>query len=169
MDGSCVLLNGDYAFLGLVDWKKAMGLMFAEKIRVLKFSDRVVQGVSRTFRAPAVAVLIKVVRSVYRGRVPFSRRNVLIRDRFACAYCGTRTRPITMDHVVPRSRGGKSEFDNCVACCRACNQKKGALLPSEAGMSLRRRPFQPTIAEFIRIRLRQSDLYGVLAELGLVG
>jgi hypothetical protein len=57
MKESCILLNGDYSFLGLVDWKKAMGLMFAEKVRVLKFSDRVIQGVSRSFRAPAVAVL----------------------------------------------------------------------------------------------------------------
>jgi len=168
MGESCVLLNGDYTFLGLVDWKRAMGLMFAEKVRVLKFSERVIQGVSRTFRAPAVAVLIKVVRSVYRSRVPFSRRNVMVRDRFVCAYCGTRCHPITMDHVVPRSRGGKTNFDNCVACCRACNQKKGARLPSEAGMPLRRRPWQPTIAEFIRIRLRQSDVYELLVELGLL-
>ena len=169
MNGDCILLNGDYTFLGLVDWKKAMGLMFAEKVRVLKFSDRVIQGVSRRFRAPAVAVLVKVVRSVYRGRVPFSRRNVLARDRFACAYCGSRVKPITMDHVIPRSRGGKTNFDNCVACCRACNHKKGALLPREAGMALRHRPWQPTIAEFIRIRLGQSGIYGVLEELGLVG
>lgn len=168
MNGNCVLLNGDYSFLGLVDWKKAMGLMFAEKVRVLKFSDRVIQGVSRTFRAPAVAVLVKVVRSVYRGRVPFSRRNVLARDRFACAYCGSRARPITMDHVIPRSRGGKTDFDNCVACCRACNLKKGALLPREAGMALRHRPWQPTIAEFIRIRLRHSGVYALLVELGLM-
>ena len=168
MGQSCVLLNGDYTFLGLVDWKRAMSLMFAEKVRVLKFSDRVIQGVSRTFRAPAVAVLIKVVRSVYRGRVPFSRRNVMVRDHFTCAYCGSRSHPITMDHVIPRSRGGKTDFDNCVACCRACNQKKGARLPSEAGMPLRRRPWQPTIAEFIRIRLRQSDVYELLVELGLL-
>lgn len=169
MDGSCVLLNGDYSFLGLVDWKKAMGLMFAEKVRVLKYSDRVIHGVSRTFRAPAVAVLIKVVRSIYKGRVPFSRRNVLVRDRYTCSYCGTRDRAITMDHVVPRSGGGKSDFDNCVACCHACNQKKGPRLPSEAGMSLRRRPWQPTIAEFIRIRLRQSGVYEMMVELGLIG
>ena len=168
MGEACVLLNGDYTFLGLVDWKKAMGLMFADKVRVLKFSDRVIQGVNHAFRVPAIAVLIKVVRSVYRGRVPFSRRNVLLRDRHVCAYCGARERSLTMDHVIPRSRGGKTDFDNCVACCRACNQKKGARLPSEAGMSLRRRPWQPTIAEFIRIRLRQSGVYGMLVELGLM-
>jgi 5-methylcytosine-specific restriction endonuclease McrA len=167
MGGSCVILNGDYTFLSLVDWKKAMGLMFADKIRVLKYSDRVIQGVSRTFRAPAVAVLVKVVRSVYRGRVPFSRRNVMIRDRHTCVYCGSRSGPITMDHVIPRSRGGTNDFDNCVACCRTCNQKKGARLPSEAGLTLRHRPWQPTIAEFIRIRLRQSGVFSLLVEMGL--
>jgi 5-methylcytosine-specific restriction endonuclease McrA len=133
MNGNCILLNGDYTFLGLVDWKKAMGLMFAEKVRILKFSDRVIQGVSRTFRAPAVAVLVKVVRSVYRGRVPFSRRNLLARDRYACAYCGSRAKPITMDHVIPRSRGGKTDFDNCVACCRACNPKRAPFCPGKPG------------------------------------
>ena len=168
MNENCVLLNGDYTFLGLVDWKKAIGLMFAEKVRVLKFSDRVIRGVSRTFRAPAVAVLVKVVRSVYRGRVPFSRRNVLIRDGSACAYCGSQAKPITMDHVIPRSRGGKTDFDNCVACCRTCNLKKGALLPREAGMVLRHRPWQPSIAEFIRIRLLHSGVYGLLVELELM-
>ena len=168
MAEACVLLNGDYTFLGLVDWKKAMSMMVAEKVRVVKFSDRVIQGVNHAFRVPAIAVLIKVVRSVYRGRVPFSRRNVLLRDRYICAYCGKRDKTITMDHVIPRSRGGNNDFENCVACCRACNQKKGARLPSEAGMSLRRRPWQPTIAEFIRIRLRQSGVYGMLVELGLM-
>ena len=167
MDGSCILLNGDYTFLSLVDWKKAIGLMVADKVRVLKFSDRVIRGVSRTFRVPAVAVLAKVVRSVYRGHVPFSRRNVLLRDEFTCGYCGTRTRPITIDHVIPKSRGGRTDFDNCVACCRTCNQKKGSMLPREAGMTLRRRPWQPTISEFIRIRLRQSGAFGLLVELGL--
>lgn len=131
MNGSSILLNGDDTILGLVDWKKAMGLMFAEKIKILRFSQRVIRGVGRTFRAPAVAVLVKVVRSVYRGRIPFSRRNVLIRDRFACAYCGTKGKPITMDHVVPRSRGGENDFENCVACCQPCNQKKGARLPGK--------------------------------------
>ncbi|MFO7715979.1 HNH endonuclease [Desulfosarcina sp.] len=168
MNGNCILLNGDYTFLGLVDWKKAMVLMLADKVRILKFSNRVIHGVGRTFRAPAVAVLVKVVRCVYRGHVPFSRRNVLIRDRFTCAYCGSRAKPITLDHVIPRSRGGKTDFDNCVACCRACNLKKGALSPREVKMALRRRPWQPTIAEFIRIRLRCSGVYGLLVELGLL-
>jgi 5-methylcytosine-specific restriction endonuclease McrA len=167
MHNSCVLLNGDYSVLGLIDWKKAMGLLVADKIKVLKYSNRKIRTVGRTFLMPAVAVLIKVVRIVYRNQVPFSRRNVLIRDQFTCAYCGLRGVPLTIDHIVPRSKGGKSVFENCVACCRPCNTKKGARLPRQAGMTLHRRPWQPTISEFMRIRLRQTGVYGLLAELGL--
>lgn len=167
MQDTCILLNGDYSILGLIDWKKTMGLLVAEKIKVLKYSNRKIRSVGRTFLMPAVAVLIKVVRVVYRHHVPFSRRNVLIRDQFTCAYCGSQERPITVDHVVPRSQGGGSNFDNCVACCRACNTKKGARRPRQAGMALHHRPWQPTIAEFMRIRLRQSGVYGLLRELGL--
>ena len=169
MHDACILLNGDYTVLGLIDWKKAMGLMFAEKIKVLKYADRKIRGVGRTFLMPAVAVLIKVVRVVYRSQIPFSRRNVLIRDNFTCMYCGGRKAPLTMDHIVPRALGGKSTFENCVACCKACNTKKGARLPRQAGMALRRRPWQPTISEFMRIRLQQSGVYGLLHELGLAG
>ena len=144
-----------------------MCLVFAEKVKVLKYSDRIIQGVEKVFRAPAVLVLIKVVRSVYRGKVPFSKKNILVRDRFACAYCGKIARPLTLDHVIPRSKGGKTNWENCVASCRACNCKKGARTPREARMHPIKRPYQPTIAEFIRIRLKQSGVYDFLVELGL--
>jgi len=167
MNTTCILLNGDYSYLCLIDWKKALCLVFSEKAKVLKYSDRLIQGVGKVFRAPAVMVLIKVVRSVYRGRVPFSKKTVLVRDRFTCAYCGEKEKPFTIDHVIPRSKGGKTDFDNCVACCRDCNNKKGARSPREARMHLMKRPFQPTIAEFIGIRLKLSGVYRFLVELGI--
>ena len=122
-----------------------MRLVVAEKVKVLKYSDRVIQGVGRVFKAPAVMVLVKVVRSVYRGRVPFSKKNVLIRDRYTCAYCGRTSRKLTIDHVIPRSRQGKTNFDNCVASCGECNHRKGARTPREARMFLKKKPYQPTI------------------------
>jgi 5-methylcytosine-specific restriction endonuclease McrA len=167
MNSACILLNGDYTYLCLVDWRKAMRLVFADKVKVLKYSDSIIQGVGKVFRAPAVLVLIKVVRSVYRSKVPFSKKNVLVRDRYACAYCGKKAGPLTLDHVIPRSKGGKTDWENCVACCRACNTKKGAGTPREARMQLTRRPYQPTIMEFISIRLKQSGVYDFLVELGI--
>ncbi len=167
MNTSCILLNGDYTFLCYVNWKKAMCLVVSDKVKVLKFSDRVIQGVGKVFLAPAVLVLIKVVRSIYRRRVPFGKKNVLIRDRFQCVYCTGSDRPMTIDHVVPKSRGGSTDFDNCVACCRACNLKKGNRTPTEAGMRLLKRPYQPTISEFVRMRLEQSGACDILVALGI--
>lgn len=167
MSSTCILLNGDYSYLCQIHWKRALCLEFSQKAKVLRYSDRVVQGVGRIFRAPAVMVLIKVVRSVYRNRVPFTKKNVLVRDRYTCAYCGGRPKALTIDHIKPVSRGGKTDFDNCVACCRPCNNRKGARTPREAGMRLRKRPYQPTITEFIRIRLKQSGAYQFLQEMGL--
>jgi 5-methylcytosine-specific restriction endonuclease McrA len=167
MNTSCILLNGDYTFLRLVDWKKAICLVIADKVVILKYSDRTIRGVGKVFPVPAVLALIKIVRSVYRSKVPFSKKNVLIRDRFTCAYCGTKEKPFTIDHVIPQSKGGKTDWENCVTCCQECNNKKGSRLPGETGMHLIRRPFQPTIAEFIRIRLEQSGVYDFLVELGI--
>jgi len=167
MSVSCILLNGDYTFLCLIGWKKAIKLVLTEKVKVLKYSDRVINSVDKAFKAPAVLVLIKVIRTVYRGKVPFSRKNVLIRDGFTCVYCGKSNKGLTIDHMIPSSKGGKTDFDNCVACCKACNTKKGSRTPREAGMHLRKRPYQPTISEFVRIRLQQSDVYAFLVEIGI--
>lgn len=167
MNTSCVLLNGDYTFLCLVDWKRAMKLVFAGKVTILKYSDRVIRSVSGAFRAPDILVLMKVVRSVYKSRVPFNRKNLLIRDRFTCVYCGKSGKNLTIDHVIPKSKGGKTDFDNCVACCQDCNNHKGSGTPREAGMRLSKRPYQPTISEFIRIRLEHSGAYDLLVEVGI--
>lgn len=168
MNTSAILLNRDYTFLCLVDWKRAMRMVMSQKVEVLKYSDRTIQGVNKVFKAPAVLVLVKLVRSVYRGRVPFTKKNVLVRDRFSCVYCGAQASWLTIDHVIPKSRGGQTNFDNCVACCKTCNGRKGPRTPREAGMRMTRRPYQPTIAEFIRIRLEQSGAYRFLVELGLI-
>jgi len=167
MNTSCILLNGDYTFLCLIDLRRAMKLILAEKVKVLKYSDNVIKSVENVFKIPAVLVLIKVVRSIYRNRVPFNRKNLMIRDRFTCAYCGKSNKSLTIDHVIPRSRGGKSGFDNCVACCKECNHKKEDKTPGEAGMYLKKRPYQPTISEFIRIRLEQSGIYEFLVDIGI--
>ncbi len=167
MDSSCIVLNGDFSYLCTIDWKRAINLVLSGKVKVLKYSDRVIQCVERTFKAPAVVLLVRIVRMVYRHKVPYSKKNVLARDRFSCAYCGEKGKKLTIDHVLPRSRGGRTDFDNCVACCRKCNDKKAARTPREAGMSLGKRPFQPTISEFMRLKLKSPGLYEFLTEFGI--
>lgn len=96
------------------------------------------------FPVPEVILLARYGEVPDRG-VTFSRRNLYKRDRYACQYCGVRPKieELTIDHVVPRSRGGGSTWVNCVLACWPCNAKKADRLPQEAGMVLRKRPFRP--------------------------
>lgn len=165
----CILLNADYSFMNVVDWKRAVRLVVKNKVTVLSYSnDRVFGAEGLVMRIPSVMKLIKLIRSVYRSRVPFSKRNVLIRDGFTCAYCGASAHKMTMDHIVPKSRGGPSSFENCVACCRSCNTLKGSRTPNEAHMYLHRRPIQPTISEFLRLRLKRLGIHDLWEQLGMV-
>ena len=106
----CIVLNGDYTFLNTINWKRAVCLVIKGKSEVVKYSDRVLRNVSGVvMRLPIVIRLIKVIRTIYRSHVPFSKRNVMVRDRFRCVYCGVKDE-LTIDHVIPVSRGGKSNF-----------------------------------------------------------
>ncbi|MFZ7124705.1 MAG: HNH endonuclease [Desulfobacterales bacterium] len=164
----CILLNADYSFLNVVGWRRAICLVAKNKVQVLKYAEREIRGVEGlVLKVPAVMRLIHLIRAVYRARVPFSKKNVLIRDGFKCAYCGTRTGHLTVDHITPRSRGGPSTFENCVASCRPCNSRKGSRTPREAGMRLSARPFQPTISEFLRMRLSRLGIDDLFREIGL--
>ena len=164
----CLLLNADYTFLNLVNWKRAICLMAKGKVEVVKDSRRTIRNYSGTeLKVPAVMRLIKLIRTIYRTRVTFTKRNVLIRDRFKCAYCGARREKLSIDHIIPKSRGGKMTFENCVAACKPCNLKKGGRTPNEARMYLKVRPYQPTISEFLRLKFENLGIHDILRELGV--
>lgn len=164
----CVLLNADYSYLNVIDWKRAMCLVAKGKVQVLRHSDRVVRcAEGLVLKIPAVLKLIKLIRIVYRNRVPFTRRNMFARDGFKCAYCGASGQRLTIDHIIPRSRGGSTDFENCVSCCPRCNARKGNRTPTEAGMFLRARAFQPTISEFLRLRATKLGINSFLKDLGI--
>lgn len=154
----CIVLNGDYTFLNTVSWRRAVTLVLNGKTEVIKYADKVIKLANGTFfKVPVLIKLLKVIRTIYRNKVPFSKRNVMIRDNFKCAFCGS-CNELTIDHVIPSSRGGKTEFDNCVTCCIKCNAKKGDRTPTECKMYLQKRPYSPTISEFFRIKLKQLGL-----------
>jgi 5-methylcytosine-specific restriction endonuclease McrA len=164
----CVLLNADYSVLNLVDWKRAMCLVAKDKVMVLAYSETSIncsQGIK--FKVPAVMKLMKLVKTIYRIKIPYSKNNVIIRDGFCCAYCGMSQKFPTLDHVVPKSRNGATNFENCVTCCRDCNHKKGDRTPKEAAMPLKITPWHPTISEFLRIKAKQLGVLESLARLGL--
>ena len=164
----CVLLNADYSFLNLVHWKRAFCLLAKGKVEVVRDTQKTIRNSSgKEFKVPAVMRLIKLIRTIYRSRVAFTKRNVLVRDRFQCAYCGTRKEKLSIDHIIPKSRGGQTTFENCVAACKACNLRKGGRTPNEAKMYLNLKAFQPTISEFLRIKFENLGVYEVLKELGV--
>ena len=162
-----VILNGDYTFLNTVSWKRAIILLINGKTEVIKYTDRVIKCVDGSIiKIPAVMKLIKIIRMIYRNRVPYSKRNVMTRDEYTCAYCGS-NRQLTIDHIIPVAQGGKSSFENCVTACQICNHKKGNRTPSEVNMYLRKRPHSPTISEFFRIKMKQLGVDNYLKEIGV--
>lgn len=164
----CVLLNADYSFLNVVNWKRAMCMISKGKVQVLKHSERLIrtaEGIA--IKVPAVMRLIKLIRTLYINRVPFSKKNVLIRDGFKCAYCGENHRKLTIDHIIPKSRNGKTTFENCVSSCLPCNNKKGGKTPSEAQMYLKVKAYQPTIAEFLQLKVKKLGINEVLRDFGI--
>lgn len=169
----CTLLNADYSFLAFVNWKKAISMCVRGKTEVLKYSEEVVKydnGLKKLY-IPLVMKLIKFIRSIFRARVPFSKKNVIIRDRNQCVYChttGDNINRLTIDHILPVSRGGKSTFENCVTSCFSCNNKKGRKTPSEAAMFINKQPYSPTISEFLKIKIEHLGLENTLRNFGII-
>jgi 5-methylcytosine-specific restriction endonuclease McrA len=154
--GMTLVLNATYEPLAVVPLRRAIVLVLAEKATVVESSGRLVRSERLQVPAPTVVRLSHFVRVPYRHSVPLSRRAVLERDRHRCAYCGQRANSV--DHVVPRSRGGGHEWANVVAACSRCNHKKGSHLLAELGWRLPFVPAQPpaTIALLVGLSSRQD-------------
>jgi len=164
-----ILLNADYSFLNTISWQKAMCLIEKGKVEIVKASKKIIKSLENAWErtVPKVLRLVHLVRTIYRSKVPFSKRNVLYRDNFTCQYCGTKKQKLTIDHVTPRGQGGISSWENCVAACKPCNNDKGNRTPRQAKMRLPRRPIQPTIMEFLMLRMKRFGIDDILKELGV--
>ncbi|MFM6939561.1 MAG: HNH endonuclease [Rhodoluna sp.] len=138
-----LVLNAGYEPLGVVSFKRALILVLNNKATVLSGSpDVTMHSASAEFELPSVILLARYVRIPGSRIVPLTRRGVLRRDGNACAYC---SRPAnTIDHVQPRSKGGANTWENLVACCLACNNRKGDKTLSELGWKLSFTPRMPT-------------------------
>lgn len=139
-----LILDQGYSPHRVVNWQRAVCMIFGGKVEVLEEYDEIIRSPSLAIRMPAVVRLLSSTRRRPRV-VRFSRFNVLLRDNFACQYCGTspHARELTVDHVVPRARGGLTRWNNVVAACRPCNHSKGSKTLDEARMKLQRTPAEP--------------------------
>lgn len=149
MSGHVLVLNQDYSALTLCSVERAMVLILLHKADLVEsIPDHFVRSPTVQFPWPSIVRLKGYVAVPYK-RVMISRKNVMRRDRFRCQYCGSRER-LTVDHVMPKSRGGKDTWENLVTACTPCNNRKGNRTPEEAEMPLGRKPFRPTSVMFIR-------------------
>lgn len=143
MSGTVLVLNATYEPLNVTSLWRACSLILSRKAEVLEADPaREIRSPSTTLPHPIVIRLVSYVRVPHFTSRRITRRALFARDTHTCQYCGSRTR-LTLDHVVPRSRGGGSSWDNVVTACAPCNLRKSDRLPHEAGMPLRRLPRAP--------------------------
>ena len=142
-----LVLNAGYEPLSVVSFKRAVVLVLTGKASVLQSDrDQPIRSETIAIDRPSVIILGRYVKPPRGRRVMLARRGVLRRDGFLCAYCGGHA--TTIDHVLPRSRGGENSWTNLVACCRACNGAKGDRTPREMGWTLRVTPAPPRAGRF---------------------
>jgi 5-methylcytosine-specific restriction endonuclease McrA len=142
-----LVLNADYRPLSyyplsLWSWQDSLKAVFLERVNIVSEYDTVVRSPTTEFRLPSVVSLKNYVKP---SRTPaFTRFNVFLRDKFQCQYCGS-PEDLTFDHVLPRSKGGQTTWENVVAACSPCNLRKGGLRTHEVGMFPKQKPFTPTV------------------------
>jgi 5-methylcytosine-specific restriction endonuclease McrA len=142
MDGVVLVLNQSYEPLNVCNLPRAFRLVFGQKAEVLEYDHQVIRTPRQEYRAPSVIRLQHQIRRP-RPRVKLTRREVFARDGYACQYCGRQSNDLTLDHVVPRHRGGTHTWDNLVTACKACNHRKGGKFLDEAKLRLAHRPVEP--------------------------
>lgn len=140
-----LVLNQNYEPLNICQVRRAIVLVYRGKAEVLENGSGYMYSSYATFPLPSVIRLVYLIK-----RPPYHRKmtrlEIFNRDNYICQYCGKQTRALTIDHVIPRHRGGEHNWFNVVSACPACNRRKAGRTPAEAGMKLIHQPFAPRIA-----------------------
>ena len=153
-----LVLDMGYQPHRIVSWQRAVTMLFQGKVEIVEeYDETIYSGVTFTMQMPAV---VRLLRRVARKKaVKFSRMNVLTRDDWTCQYCGKRlpTKKLNYDHVIPRSQGGKTVWENIVTSCYDCNDRKRDRTPQQAGMHLRKPPVKPRSLPVVAFHVDAGD------------
>lgn len=155
-----LVLDRSYQPHRIISWQRAITMWFQDKVEVLEEYDEDIRSVSICIKMPAVVRLLHRINGRKKA-VKFSRINVATRDDYTCQYCGTQypLKKLTYDHVIPRARGGKTNWENIVMACYDCNSKKGHKMLKDTRMHLRKTPVKPKTLPVIVFRIdTQSTL-----------
>ncbi len=149
MNATVLVLNQDYQPLSICSVQRSIKLIFLDKAELLHDDpDRVIRTTSEAFQFPSVIRLRRYINIPY-AKIVLSRRNIMRRDNFMCQYCGKKS-DLTIDHINPKSRGGKDSWENLITACDKCNVYKGNRTPEEAHMELKGKPYRPIPLTFFR-------------------
>ncbi len=145
-----LILNQNYEPMSVINVKKAIVLLYLGKAEMIEAHDgKMVRAVSMAMPFPSIVRLGVYVKVPYK-KIILSRKNILRRDSHRCQYCGRSDVTLTVDHVLPKARGGTDTWENLVCACVHCNNRKGDRTPAEAQMVLLRKPIRPNHVMFIR-------------------
>lgn len=153
MRDSVLVLNQNYEPLNICSVRRALVLVLGGKAELLEAARGRIASATRAFPFPSVIRLINLIKRP-RPRVKLTRKEIFIRDGYTCQYCGVRTSHLTIDHVIPRSRGGSHTWDNVVAACQPCNHRKGGKSVAEARMALLQQPHEPRAGRYYTVERR---------------
>ena len=154
-----LLLSSSFEPLATVNWQKAITLLTLNKVELIESYEKNIRSAYLVIKMPAVVRLISYFRKGKRV-VRFNRQNVLARDKWRCQYCGEKknTKDLTYDHVIPRSKGGTTCWENILTSCQTCNLKKGNRTPQEANMKLLSKPKKPSWVPVSVIPIRRGSI-----------
>ncbi len=147
---SVLVLNQDYSPLTICSVQRAFLLVFLKKAELLtSVQERELRSITNSYPFPSVIMINRYINIPYKG-VVLSRHNIFKRDGHKCQYCGT-NKDLTLDHLIPRSKGGKSSWTNLVTACKKCNAQKGDSTLEKAGLKLQNPPVKPSYISFIKM------------------
>lgn len=152
-----LILDLGYQPHRIVSWQRAITMLFQGKVELIEEYNEIIYSKTYIIKMPAV---VRLLRKVTRKKVVrFSRMNVLTRDDWRCQYCGVQcpTDDLNYDHVIPRSQGGQTVWENIVTACYPCNARKGDRTPEKAGMRLRKKPYKPQSLPVVVFRFDKRD------------
>lgn len=154
-----LVLNADFQPINMTSFRKGYNLVYKGKAEVISsHDDYTIVFCTGVIARPKIIRLLQYIYLPHR-RLTLSKQNIFKRDGHRCVYCDMNDN-LTLDHVKPKSRGGKNTWENLVTCCSKCNSKKGDRTPEEAGMKMKHKPFSPTFTQLIRVD--KEEIFGKL-------
>jgi len=152
-DVNVLKLDSSFKPVEVISWEEAVVLTWLKKAWAAEYTDKWAHSAKKAFQIPSVIVLFRYIDEKF-FEVSCVRKNIILRDEHRCQYCSKyfKEKELTIDHVIPCSKGGKTKWDNVVTACCDCNQKKGSYMPENAPVKLIRRPLAPSYRSIIKKR-----------------